>query len=431
MPTETIPRSATAEGLIEAVLSAIDPSKLLHERLTIEQGSILAGSHRLPIYDDGRLYLVAIGKAAPGLTQAAVEILDDRLHAGVCTVPPTTTFRLPQSVEVVEAGHPLPDEGSLLAGDKVAEMLSDCRPEDRLLALISGGGSAMFERPVNAVSLEDLRDLNASLLRAGANVRQINQVRKALSTVKGGGLARLASPASTLALILSDVVGDPVEDVASGPTVLQSVDLSAARAVLERYALWEASGPGVRQALSRRVRESQPIYRPVNLLLGGNWLALEAAAGYLADHGYKPAVLNNAMSGEASELARQFAASVMEAEPGAALLQGGEATVTARGDGRGGPNSEFALAAALSLEGRADVTLITLATDGSDGSTDAAGAIVDGGSARRMRQAGIDPDDRLADNDSHGALDPIGALIRTGPTGTNVNDIVVGLVGEP
>ncbi|MGA9532607.1 MAG: DUF4147 domain-containing protein [Anaerolineales bacterium] len=431
MPTETTPRSALAEGLIEAVLSAIDPFQLLHSRLSIADGSIVAGSHRLPLHDEGRLFLIAIGKAAPSLSLAAAEILGDRLRAGLCTVPHGTSVELPESLEVIETGHPLPDEGSLLAGEKAADMLSDCHPEDRLIVLISGGGSAMFERPMNAVNLEDLRDLNASLLRAGADIREINLVRKALSTVKAGGLARMASPASTLALILSDVVGDPVEDVASGPTVLQSRDPRAARAVLERYALWGSSGPGVRQAVLQGDRARQPIYQPVSLLLGGNRLALDAAVEHLTDQGYQPTVLNNAMSGEASDLGRQFAASLMQTEPGTALLQGGEATVTVTGDGLGGPNSELALAAALSLEGQKGITLITFATDGSDGSTDAAGALVDGTSVERMRQVGIDPQDRLARNDSHGALEPINALIRTGPTGTNVNDIVVGLVDDP
>lgn len=431
MPTDASSRLATAEGLIEAVLAAIDPSRLLHERLSIEQQTILAGSHRLPIYDGGRLFLVAIGKAAAGLSRSAVEILGDRLHAGVVSVPIGTSLDLPGSMEVIEAGHPLPDDGSLLAGERAAKMLADCRPEDRLLALISGGGSAMFERLVNGVSLAELQDLNASLLRAGADIRDINQVRKTLSTVKGGGLARLASPASTLALILSDVVGDPLQDVASGPTVLQSSNPSAARAVLERYALWGSTGPGVRQAVLQLQRKPQPIYRPINLLLGNNRLALDAAVEHLTDCGYQTSVLNHAMSGEASDLGRAFASALLQAEPGTALLQGGEATVTVRGDGRGGPNSELALAAAHSLDGRTGVTLIAFSTDGSDGSTDAAGAVVDGGSMERMRQAGIDPADRLAHNDSHGALEPIDALIRTGPTWTHVNDLVIGLVDEP
>lgn len=429
MPTQSNP-STPADRLVRAILHAVDPNRLLHERLTLEEDTLSAGSHRIPLHPESRIFLVAIGKAAPGLSQAAADILGTRLTNGVCTLPPGISAILPEAIEAIPAGHPLPNGGSLRAGERAAAMLAECRPEDRLLALISGGGSAMFESPVNGVSLEDLQNLTDKLLRAGAQVSEINRVRKALSTVKAGGLARLASPASTLALILSDVVGDSLADVASGPTVPQPPKPNVARGVLERYALWKASGPGIQQALLQARRRRPSMYRPINLLLGDNRLALAAAVAQLESDGLQPKVLNNAMRGEASELGREFGEAMMAAEPGTALLQGGEATVRVQGNGRGGPNTEFALAAAFELAGRPGVHLVTFATDGSDGSTDAAGAVVDGRSTDRMRAAGIDPAKSLAENDSYTALDAIDGLLRTGPTGTNVNDLVIGIVDQ-
>jgi glycerate 2-kinase len=430
MPPESNPALALSDKLVRAILDAADPARLLERRLMIDGDAMQAGSHRFPLHDASRLRLVVMGKAAVAMCRTALDILGDRVAAGVAAVPSGSASSIPAPIQAIEAGHPLPDDGSVQAGEAAASMLTDSTPEDRLLALISGGGSAMFERPANGVTLQDLRKLNLDLMRAGAGVREINLIRKALSTVKGGGLARLASPAPVLALVLSDVVGDSLADVASGPTVPQPDRPAAVRRTLERYALWQATSEGIRQAALTRRRLSQPLYRPVNLLLGSNRLALNAAVDQLTAAGYDPVVVTNAMQGEARNLGRGLADRLRDCEPGTALLEGGETTVTVHGDGEGGPNTEFALSAAIALDGQVGTTVLALATDGSDGSTDCAGAIIDGDSAGRMRAAGIDPEDHLERNDSYHALASINALIHTGPTGTNVNHVVIGLVGR-
>jgi hydroxypyruvate reductase len=332
------------------------------------------------------------------------------------------------SLVAVAAGHPLPDRGSLVAGERARELLAHADPHDILLALVSGGGSAMFELLVEGVALEDLRALNDLLIRSGATVREINTVRKALSRVKGGGLARLASPARTIGLILSDVVGDPLSSVASGPTVLHAPRPGAARRVLEIHRLWDKTSPGIRAALEGGGRGERPrTPRPLNLLVGSSRTMVQAVLAEAAGRRLRPRLLTGRMEGEAREVGGGFARRLLRAPPPACLVMGGETTVTVRGKGRGGRNQELALAAALELEGVTGAAVMALATDGIDGPTDAAGAWVEGSTVSRALEVGFDPRASLRANDSYPLLHAVDALLTTGPTGTNVGDLVVGI----
>lgn len=373
------------------------------------------------------------------MAEAACRLLGGRIAAGVVTAPPgpppsTPLLRALQRegrIEVILTGHPLPDEGSLAAGKAAASMLDSTGPDDVLLALVSGGGSAMFELLPPGIGVEDLRKMNELLLRSGAPIEAINTVRRSLSLVKAGGLARLAAPARTVALILSDVVGDRLSAVASGPTILRRADPAAARRILEGVGLWPRTPEAVKRALaaagSREPEKRPAIPRPINLLAANNRQVVEAVARQAAAMGFSVAIVSRRMHGEARSIAGPFVRRLLRARPPACLLLGGETTVTVRNGGHGGRNQELALAAALLLEGVPGLAVMTLATDGIDGPTDAAGAVVTGETVPRARALGLDAHQALARHDSYPLLGAVGALLRTGPTGTNLGDLVVGL----
>jgi hydroxypyruvate reductase len=333
-------------------------------------------------------------------------------------------------LSALAGGHPLPDSGSLAAGEQARRILAGARPNDLVLALVSGGGSAMFELLGEGITLDDLRTLNDRLIRSGAPIEKINRVRRSLSLVKGGGLARLAWPARTIGLILSDVVGDPLSAVASGPTVLQSTGRQEARRVLQEYGLWKDTPPSIRAALvASSVVAARPALAPspINLRVGGNREMVQAARAEAERRGFRTRLLSGRMRGEAREVGSAFARRLIRAPAGSCYLMGGETTVTVRGAGRGGRNQELALAAARVLDGVAGAAVLAMASDGVDGPTDAAGASVDGATLGRARDLGLDPETSLAENDSYPLLLACGALLRTGATGTNVGDLVVGL----
>lgn len=401
----------------------------------------------------GKVYLVGLGKAAAPMARAAAELLGERLTAGVAAVP-----RLPESarqgvaerVTFIEGGHPQPTAGSLTAGRAVEALLSQVTSDDLVIALVSGGGSAMLELPRSGITLADLQLTTAALLKSGAAIHEINAVRTQLSQLKGGGLARLARPGRTLALILSDVVGSPLSAIASGPTVLGAADSAAPRgaalAVVERYGLRQQLPAGVLQALQHGtgpLADEAP--RVENRLIGSNRLAAEAAQAAAQKLGFMAELVGDDWQGEARRVGRRFgrlvrAVARRQGRPGSGprfepgrdapccLVVGGESTVSVRGHGRGGRNQEAALAAALAIEGQPGLAIGTFATDGVDGPTDAAGAVVTGESVPHARALGLDPQRYLDDNDSYSFFARAGGLLITGPTETNVNDLMFGLI---
>jgi glycerate 2-kinase len=378
---------------------------------------------------DGRVFGLGIGKAAIPMMDALAEWIP---IAGGLAV---TKFAPGQSRElftVLEGGHPIPDARSLQAGERVLEFVSALEKEDTLVCLISGGGSALVTAPY--VPLEDLQTLTSLLLSSGARIDEINTLRRQLDRIKGGGLAR-ATNAKIISLILSDVIGNPLEAIASGPTVPDPTTRVDAVMILKKYGIEKKvprsildillSVPSL--ALSEDSGRSS-MGRVQNRIIGDNKLAAEAARKQAEQEGFQAELLTNELQGEAREVGRELAHrlrvdSSTRARP-FCLIAGGETTVTIKGNGKGGRNQELALAAVSELAGLTDVMLIALATDGDDGPTDAAGAVVTGESARRAKSLGLDAASYLSRNDAYPFFDALGDLLKTGPTGTNVNDLM-------
>jgi hydroxypyruvate reductase len=419
----------------QAGIDAASAELAVSRNLTLLQGVLSAGHQQIELHPDGKIFVIAFGKASAGMCRAAAAILGTRLATGVAAVPGNDQNGIPEEFRAIAAGHPLPDEGSLLAGELTEELLHDTAAEDLVLALISGGGSSMMELPLPGIRLDDLKQLNRLLLDSGAPIQEINTVRKAISRIKGGGLARLAAPAKVISLILSDVVGDRIAAIASGPTVLTeqgkrgkgSAVQSQAIAVLQEYALWKRIPMSVRRALQRDPPRRRHAKRPLNIIIGNNRMVVDAADRQARDLGYATRVLSYRMQGEARDIGARIGQRVVEAKPGTCLLWGGETTVTVTGAGKGGRNQELALAGAVKMQSKRGAFLMSLATDGVDGPTDAAGAVVSGETASKARALGFQPEQALAHNDAYPLLQAVGALIQTGPTGTNLMDLVVGL----
>jgi hydroxypyruvate reductase len=421
------------EEIWAAGLAAADPERAVGRALEIEDDAIVVAAARfLP----ERVFVVAAGKAAGTMAKAARGLLGEGISGGL-VVTKDGHDPGPKDFETVFASHPEPDERGVEAARKVQEFAESLGEGDLLLALISGGASALLADPAPPIELADLKELTSDLLRSGADIGEINTVRKHVSVLKGGGLARLAHPAPTVALLLSDVVGDDPSSIASGLTAPDTTTLEDTRRVLERYRIYppESVAAHLRDAEETPTTDDPVFEDVVNVICGGGRHAAEAAANRAQELGYAPLLLTTTLTGDALGAASMYAAIVREVlESGnpvsspCAIVSGGEATVTVRGGGDGGPNQEFALALAVELDGVEGWAAFSADTDGHDGSTEAAGGIVDGRTARGIRDGGIDPEEALADNDSFPALRDGGALLVTGPTGTNVNDLRVALV---
>ena len=446
---------AVAGELQRAALAAVEPAATVHRHVRRQGDVLIVADRRYDLRDYGRIFAVGGGKAAVPMAIAVASILGDRLTASAIVTkyghvrslqPPTSNFQLPTSnfqfptsnLQIIEAGHPVPNENSIRGAQAVADLARQATERDLVICLISGGGSALWTLPVPGLSLADLQALTGALLRSGATINEINTVRKHCSRIKGGHLARLVAPATLVTLILSDVVGDPLDVIASGPTVPDSTTVADAQAVLERYGIRPLGG-GVFQETPK---PGDPAFERVqHVIVGSNRLAALAAAEQARQLGFHALLLSTYIEGEAREVARVAAALAKGVRahgdplpPPACLVWGGETTVTVRGHGTGGRNQELALAAALALDGWPGVLVMALATDGTDGPTAAAGAIVTGETVARARALGLDPRAALEANDSYSLFDALGdrpsGLIRTGPTGTNVNDLLLVLVGE-
>ena len=391
----------------------------------------------------GRVLVVGAGKASGAMAAAVEEAWGDRITDGVVAVKDGYTVPT-RHVRLLEAGHPVPDERGAAAAQQIRALAESAAADDVVLVLVSGGGSALTPAPVPPITLGDKQAMTRLLLAAGATINQLNAIRKHCSLLKGGQLARAATPARVEALLLSDVVGDPLDVIASGPTTPDASTFAEALDILDRFALRERAPrlivqrleQGARGELPETPKAGDPLFARVrNTVIGNNALVVEAAAARARELGFTPHVLTRSLEGEAREMARQFVemARALRAgrgpvAPPACVIAGGETTVTVRGRGKGGRCQEFALAAALDMEGLRDVAMLAAGTDGTDGPTEAAGAIVDGESAARARARGSDPVNSLAENDSHDLLAGTGDLVVTGPTNTNLLDLYLALV---
>jgi len=426
--------------VLAAGLRAADPGPLVRAALRVSGRRLIAAGHEFPLRR-GRVLLLAAGKAAPAMAAAAEAALGARIADGLA-VSNAPGPRL-RRTRLILAGHPLPDARGVEAARAVEAMVHGLSADDVVLVLLSGGASALLPAPVSGLTLEDKAAVTSLLLRAGADITELNTVRKHLSRLKGGGLARAAAPARVVTLVLSDVVGDDLSTIASGPTVPDPTTYADARRILDDRGITSAVPASARRHLDAGVRGEipetpkprDPVFRRVHTrLVGSNRISVQAAAREARRQGLRPLVLTTRLEGEAREVARVLVAILREcvesgspAAPPVCLLAGGETTVTVRGDGRGGRNQEMAVAAAELLASfPVEAVMAALATDGVDGASEAAGGVADRTSVARARALGLAPPAAfLAANDSNAFLAPLGDLIVTGPTGTNVVDLAV------
>ena len=419
--------------ILAAAINAVEPGAVV-ERFVRRSGDILTVAGRAYNLADFRsVRLLGIGKAALAMSLQVARALGSRLDAGMIVTKHAAA--LPGSpFTILAGGHPVPDVCSLEAGQKALEFLSTLDQNDLLICLVSGGGSALLAAPLAGVYLEDLQALTTALLASGASIDELNLLRRRLDQIKGGGLVRLSNGATIISLILSDVVGNPLEAIASGPTAPDPSARADALALLEKYGLRAkipASIPAVLEQASETPKPGDPLFAKVqNVIVGSGLLAAQAALAQAGTEGFNPYLLRIDLQGEARQAAFELATFLRQAKRTgdpvtrpACIVAGGETTVTLQGKGHGGRNTELALAAAIELADFPGVLLVTLATDGEDGPTDAAGAVVTGDSYRRAVGLNLHPDDFLLRNDSYTFFAALDDLLRPGPTGTNVNDL--------
>ena len=408
--------------ILAAAIEAVDPYKAVQKYLPVMSGSVFG---------------LGIGKAALPMMDALAGRIPLSGGLAVCkhASASSSDYRPPLSAShelysVMEGGHPVPDLRSLMAGEKVMEFVSSLKEDDTLVCLISGGGSALVTAP--HVPLEDMQRLTSLLLASGARIDEINTLRRQLDRVKGGGLAR-ATKARIISLILSDVIGNPLEAIASGPTEVDPTTRDDALEILRKYQLKDRCPKSIygllTTATSMDTKDDLSRWESVqNIIIGDNHLAAHAAMDQAGREGFHVSLLTNQLQGEAREmgamLAKRLRDEATKRSHPFCLIAGGETTVTIQGNGKGGRNQELALSAVNELRDAQNVMLISLATDGDDGPTDAAGAVVTGESARRAESLGLDVTGSLSRNDAYPFFEALGDLIRCGPTGTNVNDLV-------
>jgi len=437
MSTQTFNPRKTAWQIMQAALKAVDPAAAVQNYFDTHPDV----TEQIKTTSE-RIFVVGAGKAGAPMAAAVSkifgpQIVDGRVivkygHAGAAVGSP---------VKIKEAGHPVPDEAGLLAAQEIAGLLRSTGPKDTVLCLISGGGSALFTLPAEGLTLADLQATTKALLAAGATINQVNTIRKHLSAVKGGGLAKMAAPARVHTLILSDVVGDPLEVIASGPTVPDPTTFADTWHIVEQFRLQNSlPEPVVKRLQAGRAgnlpdtpKPGDAIFEQVtNVVIGSNRIAAQAAVNAAQQAGFNAQLLTTYAEGEAREvgrlvagLAKGLACDEASIKRPACLVMGGETTVTLKGNGKGGRNQEMALSAALALDGWSNTLVVCLGTDGTDGPTDAAGAFADGTTLSRARDLELDALEFLRNNNSYNFFAPLNDLIMTGPTQTNVNDLTL------
>lgn len=434
--------------IFNAALSAADPYRAATKALRFTDNVLHAGGGMYSLDAFRRVIVVGAGKAAAAMARGVEEIIGDALEQGVVIVKYGHTGKL-RIVEQVEAAHPVPDEAGVRGTERILGLARNADEKTLVLCLLSGGGSALLVAPVAGITLEDKQMTTDLLLKAGANIHELNAVRKHLSAIKGGRLARAAHPASMITLILSDVIGDRLDVIASGPTAPDSSTFADAELVIEKYGLKSALPPRVVAFVERGISGQEAetaksgevcFLKTRNVIVGGLAQALSAAREKAKSLDCAAEVVSADIQGEARDAARTLSQAAFRTRdslrPGErrCLLFGGETTVTVRGTGKGGRNQELALAFAREIAGMKGITLLAAGTDGTDGPTDAAGAVVDGDTAIKARALGVHPEAYLGDNDSYNFFGKIDSLtdethhLKTGPTGTNVMDVQVILV---
>lgn len=434
-----------AEKIFTSAVAEVDPKRCIDKVLTVDADTLTVGRSTCRLDEIGHLYLIGIGKASAAMAFAVETRLGDRIEDGVVVTKydhgmPLTRCRL------IEAGHPIPDENGMKASDAILDLVRRAGPDDLILCLISGGGSALSPAPAEGISLEDKQETTRLLLSCGATIHEINTIRKHLSRIKGGQLCRNANGARIISMILSDVIGDDLDMIASGMTAPDPTDYRRCKAIFSQYRLWDGLPKSVQRHMTAGIEgripdtpkpESPDFDRVENHIVGSLSDALNAAATAAQSQGFNPLILSSTIQGEALEVAKVIASIGKEVSRSghpipapACILSGGETTVTLKGEGIGGRNMELALAAAIELSGASNTVLLSAGTDGTDGPTDAAGAFATGSTLSRAHEMGISARDFLQNNDSYRLFKPLNDLLITGPTRTNVMDLQILLVAR-
>jgi len=433
----------SARLIWEAALNAANPAICIRNFVQVNEGVLSVGGKEIPLR--GKLIVIGAGKPSAKMAQVVEEILGKHITGGLVVTKYGHALPL-QRIQLIEAGHPIPDAVGSRAVQQTRQLVSGLTSEDVVLVLISGGGSALWPAPAEGITLEEKQEVTSLLLRAGATIRETNAVRKHLSDMKGGQLARWAAPAHVVSLIVSDVIGDALDFIASGPTAPDTTSFSDAFAIIQKYGLQvpaavsERLQNGARGQIPETPKPGDPVFKNVaNHIIANNQLLIDAAAGKAREMNFNTLVLGTEVEGEAKDIGRFFAAIGREiARSGnpikapACILAAGETTVTVRGHGLGGRNQEMALAWAISMAARPTHTpscFASVATDGTDGPTNAAGGLVDPFTSSRAVELGLIPLKYLRSNDSSNFLKATGDLIVTGPTQTNLMDLQILLVG--
>ena len=439
---DTLRRDARA--IFQAGLKAVEPSAAVHRFVERQGDRLRVEETEYDLSEIERVFVLGAGKAGAAMARAVEERLADRIAEGWVNVKYGHTEPL-QKVRLQEAGHPVPDAAGEKGATEILRLAESAGKRDLVICLISGGGSALLPLPAEGLTLADKQAVTEALLASGATIHEMNAVRKHLSRIKGGQLARAAFPARVLTLILSDVVGDDLDVIASGPTVPDASTFADAKEILARYGLWRKVPTAVQRHLRRGANGEIPetpktgdaiFARTQNVIVANNLQAVQAAAARAKALGYNSLILSSRIEGETKDVAKVHAAMAKEmaatghpVAPPACVVSGGETTVTLERAGKGGRNQEFVLAAALELAGWERVVILSAGTDGTDGPTDAAGAVCDGETVPRARSLGLDPKRHLAEHDAYPLFEALGDLIKTGPTNTNVMDLRLVLVG--
>lgn len=435
----------TATAIFQAGIAAVGPETCVQRVLSREKNHVRVGATSFRLDDIGKFYLVGAGKASAAMARAAEKILGDHIHDGLVITKYEHGVSL-EKCRLLEAGHPVPDANGEVATRELLSLVATAGPEDVILCMISGGGSALTPAPAAGISLADKQETTRLLLACGATIHEINTIRKHLSRIKGGQFCRHTGGARVISLILSDVVGDDLDIIASGMTSPDTGTFRDCRDILNRYDLWNRVPGTVRRHIEAGMAGRLPetpgpedaLFAGVeNHIVGCVSDALAAAEKKALQSGYAPLVLSSTIHGEAAEVAKVLCAVAREVEcrnrpvkKPACVLSGGETTVTLKGKGKGGRNMELALAAGMELAGTQKISFLSAGTDGTDGPTDAAGAFVDGSTAVRAKARGLSMESYFADNNSYHFFQELGDLFITGPTRTNVMDLQIVLIDE-
>lgn len=438
-----------AKKIFSAGLEAVEPYSSVRKFLQIKGVNLCLltpdGEKYFDLNSFQNIFLIGMGKASCPMALGVEEILCNRIKDGVIVTKYRQSCTL-KYIEIIEAGHPIPDENSIRGAKRIMEIVTKAGERDLILCVISGGGSSLLALPHTGISLQEKQRITDTLLKSGADIREINAVRKHISLVKGGKLAKLAYPATVISLILSDVVGDKLDTIASGPFSPDETTYEDVLDIFRKYGLEDRIPHSIKNHIEKGIQgelEETPkpgdrvFDRIFNVIVGSNILALMAGEEKARELGYNTLLLSSFIEGETSIVAKVHTAIAKEIlrtrkpiPPPACIISGGETTVTVKGRGKGGRNQEFVLASVIDIEKEKNIVVLSGGTDGIDGPTDAAGAIADSETAVRAKKMGLDPIKYLENNDSYNFFKKLGDLLITGPTKTNVMDLRIILVGD-